>query len=72
MTSVASAEKSGIFCLGTKITIYKASSEKVHVLRANSLSQIYGKDTKEEHLNITVSSGLQIYLRASGSKRFSQ
>ena len=54
MISVATVGKSGIFCLGTKITIYKTSNEKVHVLRANLCSQRYGEDTEDEHLDLTI------------------
>lgn len=45
MITVDSVGKSGIFCLGTGITIYKTSNEKVHVLKANPYSQLCGEDT---------------------------
>lgn len=58
MNSAASVpkkkKKSGIFCLGTKITIYKTRKEKVHVLRAKPYSQIYSEDTEDKHLGVTV------------------
>lgn len=56
MNSAASVpkKKSGIFCLGTKITIYKTTKEKVHVLRAKPYSQIYSEDTEDKHLGVTV------------------